>query len=303
MSERLRGLLRFAVGRPAVVFLAALGGVIAILLVASGREREPAWIGPLILGCLATAFVAVVQALRVLWHQSLPRFLVLGSLILAIGILYLRESGDMALAALAWSPLGLAAALELALRWLRASRGPLWLDRPAGGASAEEEAPASLPKPGFWRRHRGGCLGALALALLFLASFLWQLTLPGRHATAARGRLRPGMTVAEIVAVAEAPFTCTIVTPADAATGAPLYVITADRDRRSLRVGDAPAKELTPAGLSAELVGRGAPLSTERELWMWFTFRGVMLPLRVSFRVTLDEKGLLKEVGPSRSWD
>lgn len=139
MSKRLRGVLRFAVGRPAVVFLGALGGVVVTMLgaIAAGLE---AWMGPPILACLATAFLAVVQSLRVLWHQSLPGFLVLASLILVIGIQSLRAGGEMALAALAWSPLGLAAALELTLRWLRASRGPLWLDRPAGEASAETAA-------------------------------------------------------------------------------------------------------------------------------------------------------------------
>jgi hypothetical protein len=131
MIERLRGVLRVAVGRPAVVFLAALGGGILILAVAATRQPEPAWIGPPILGCLATAFLAVVQSLRVLWQRSLPKFLVLGSLILFIGILYFRESGDMALAALAWSPL------------------PPGRDRGAGAPRAPE-----IARPALARRAR-----------------------------------------------------------------------------------------------------------------------------------------------------
>jgi hypothetical protein len=298
VSERLRRTLRFAASRPAVVFLAALGGIALIMLVATNSQQEPAWITPLILGCLATAFVAVVQSLRVLWHQSLPRFLVLGSLIVLIGIHYLRESEDIAVAALAWSPLPLAAALELALRWLRARRGALWLDRPPSGATAT--APASAPHLGLWRRHRGGCLGALSLVLVFAVSFVWQLTLPGRHADTARSRLRPGMAVADILGTVEAPFTCTISLPANTSTAAPLYAITADGDRRTLRVGEGPVKELTPTDLRAEFAKHAAALSAYRELWVWFTFRSAMLPLQVSVLVTLDENGRLKEVGPNR---
>jgi hypothetical protein len=297
----LHAVLRFAVRRPAIVFLAALGGVLLAMLVAVNMQREPAWLGPVILTCLWTAFAAVVQALRVLWHQSFPRFLVLGALIAVVGIMYYRESGDLALGALASSPLPLAAVLELLLRWLRASRGSLWLDAPVQEAPAKTAA-VSVSSPGLWRRHRGGCLGALALALVFLSLFVWQLTVPGRHANATRERLRPGMTFAEIVEAAETPFDCSITPRADIVTGPSLLVITAEGDRRSLRAGNGPVRELTPADLRTELVARASELSAHRELWVWFTFRAV-LPLRVSVLVKLDEKGLLMDVGPNRAWD
>jgi hypothetical protein len=110
------------------------------------------------------------------------------------------------------------------------------------------------------------------------------------------------MTFAEIVEVALTPFVCSITPRADIVTGPSLFVITAEGDRRSLQAGDGPVRELTPTDLRAELVARASELSAHRELWVWFTFRGA-LPLRVSVLVTLDERGLLREVGPNRVWD
>jgi hypothetical protein len=301
MIKGLRAVLRFAVRRPAVAFLAALGALMLLpALVPYGPE--PAWVPAVGMSCFTLAYAAVVQSLRVLWYQSRSKFLVLGSLFVFIAGLTVQGGGGLWAAAFALSPLLLAAVLDQLIRRLRAARGPLWLDPPVQETPAETAAVA-VPNPGIWRRHRGGCLGALALALVFLSFFVWQLTVPGRHANATRERLRPGMTFAEIVEAAEAPFDCSITPRANIVTGPSLFVITAEGARRSLRAGAGPVRELTPTDLRAELAARAAELSTHRELWVWFTFRGAVLPLRVSVLVTLDENGLLREVGPNRVWD
>jgi hypothetical protein len=298
MLEHFRAVLRFAVRRPALVFLACIGAFF-VLAFSRGDGPEPAWVGPVVVSLAATGFLSVVQGLRVLWRQSRNKLLVLSSLFVLIAVLTLRSGGGWAAAALALSPLLLAAVLELAIGRLRAARGPLWLDGPAGASQAER--PPSAERAGLWRRNRWGCLGVLAILALFAATFFWQLVLPGRHAAAARTRFQKGMSVAEIVSAAEMPYSCMVTAPADPPTrpAPPPYWLWSDRTGYSLRVGDSPSRMLTRDALLAEL--GGADLSAYREVS--FTFYSRMVPLRVSFTVALDERGRLKEVGPSRSWD
>ena len=300
MGEGLKPVLRFAVARPGTLFLAALGGAVIVSWAATPGEHDPAWQEPLLGGCLALAYLAAVQGLRVSWYESRAKAIVLASLFALVGGLLLQSGGGALATAIALSPVALAVALERVLRGLRASHGPLWLDG-ATEARGVEAPPATAEKPGFWRRNRWGCLGLLALLMLAVVAFLWQLTIPGRHAAAARARLVPGMSVAEIVGTAESPYMCTIVAPGDPSSGEapPVYRIWADRGGYSLTIADGRSRRLARDALLAEL--RGAALSSYREVA--FTFRTSTLPLNVSFRVTLDAAGRLKEVGPSRTWD
>ena len=134
MTERLRRVLRFVVGRPALTLITSLCALVVVVAIAAGSAREPPWVWPVVVGCLATAYVSVVQALRVLWRHRRPGGLLLASVILGAGFFAFRETGSMADAALAWSPLAGAVLLDLAIGRLRAWRGPLWLDRPSDAA-------------------------------------------------------------------------------------------------------------------------------------------------------------------------
>jgi hypothetical protein len=294
MTGSPRSVLRFAVSRPGVVFLIALAGFATVL---ASSDTEP-WVMPLLGVCLPLTYLAAVQGLRVSWHSSRARAFLLAALLALVGAPWWGKSPLVAV--LLWSPLAVAVLLELVLPKLRASRGPLWLDGPDGPKAAEAR-PAAAGRPGFWRRNRSGCLFGLGLLTVVLAAFLWQVTTPGRHAAAAQARLVPGMSVAEIVGAAESPYMCTIAAPGNRVTGEgpPLYRIWADRSGYWLTVGDGRSRKLTRDGLVGEL--GGAPLSPYRRVS--FTFRSSSLPLSVSFTVTLDDSGRLKEVGPSRAWD
>jgi hypothetical protein len=276
--------------------LIALAGL--FVLVQASDDQAP-WLMPALGVGFFLIYLAAVQGLRVLWHESRAKAVVGASLFVLVGGLLL-QGGAAPAAAVAWSPIALALALEWALRRLRASRGPLWLDAPTK-AHAVEAPPATTEKPGFWRRNRSGCLFGLGLLALVVAGFIWQLTTPHRHAAAARAQLVPGMSVAEIVGAAERPYMCTITAPGNRVTGEgpPLYRIWADRAGYWLTIGDGRSQMLTHDALVAAL--GGADLSAYRRLT--FTFRSSSLPLNVSFTLTLDDSGRLKDVGPNRAWD
>ena len=156
---------------------------------------------------------------------------------------------------------------------------------PEVSAGPAPEAP--LPR----RSLRRGCLWTIVLVVLAIGGSFWSIGVPGRNAKAFRARLRPGMTLGEVVAAAtEHGRYMVIVRQGE---GAPAVVISSS----SASVGQERA-----AGADAMrslLERRAGELRVDS---VYFIFTG-SAPARTSVVVKLGPGGRVESIGDPKTRD
>jgi hypothetical protein len=175
---------RWWLENPGATFVVGLG-----VLVAGVAIGEP----PLTAAAGVSLVASLVQGMRWLWNSGLRvRALLLGVLLPAM-LTTLALSGappDLGMA-LFWAPTAAAVATEALVRHVRRRRG----------------LPAVSPQDAAPRMRRASVRGCLLTGLVLLAAtggcFVLALNASVRHATAFKGRLHAGMTVAEVYAAAD----------------------------------------------------------------------------------------------------
>ena len=141
------------------------------------------------------------------------------------------------------------------------------------------------------RSLRRGCLWTIVLVVLAIGGSFWSIGVPGRNAKAFRARLRPGMTLGEVVAAAtEHGRYMVIVRQGE---GAPAVVISSS----SASVGQERA-----AGADAMrslLERRAGELRVDS---VYFIFTG-SAPARTSVVVKLGPDGRVESIGDPKTRD
>jgi hypothetical protein len=270
------GLLRLWLTNPGPFFVVL--GLNLLLAVTTGVA------GPVAVTVLGfAAWATLVQGLRVGWAEHRTRTAVYTTLLLvpflAIAVVDAaagRGSGWFVLALL--SPV---AAAVLANRVF----GPF--------------VPPQASKRPSWK---AGCLTAFLMAASFVGWFFLALRQPGNWARRAREAFRVGEPLTPEPAAPGGRFLASA-TPGARDAGPPpepvRYGCGGDESCWIVR-GAGRATDLTRLALVAAL---GAELRARPPARLSFTFRGSMLPLKVSFDVELDARGRILSVSPPRAWD
>jgi len=153
--------------------------------------------------------------------------------------------------------------------------------------TAPEAPPPRTPR----RSLRRGCLWTIALGVLALGGSFWSIGVPGRNAKAFRARLRPGMTLGEVVAAATGHGRYMVFVRQ--AEGAPAVVISSS----SASVGQERAAGAD--AMRALLERRAGELRVDS---VHFVFTG-SAPARTSVVVKIGPDGRVESIGDPKTRD
>lgn len=236
---------------------------------------------------IALVYASWVQGVRVTYRFSRVKAVAIVSLpAAAVSAAAVAESEwGGALVAL-FLIAGVPALDTMAIRTIRRRRG----------LPSEEEV--TIPV-GRRRRFAVGAVVVLGL----IVWFFWTAGAPRRNARSAHDGIRPGMTLSEVLQLAEAPFFANGASAPESPEGTapPALSIMGEGTTFRLKVGDNRyGDSLTREELLRVLHEKADEITPQS---LWFVFRSHWIPARVSFTVTFGDDGRVEKISGTNFWD
>jgi hypothetical protein len=263
-----------------VFALAAVPAAIAVTW-AHDEKSLSAVLVAVVLNLLLAA--SVVQGLRNLWRRSRVGAALLGLVVPLFLVVVLFNVGAKAdpSALVLFVPALLALAMEVLVRRFG------WALPEVSVGTAPEPPPPRTPRRSLLR----GCLWTIVLGVLGIGGSLWSIGAPVRNAKAFHARLRPGMSLGEVVAAATRHGRYMVFVRQ--AEGSPAVVISSSR----ASVGQEGAEGAD--AMRALLERRAGELRVDS---VYFTFLG-SAPARSTVVVKLGRDGRVESIGGPNTRD